>query len=161
MRNMSTYSNVKMGEIFAIYGNPFSRRNCYKNFTQVLCIPYTKKIDFTAVIKYIPGGRDQEPQNLKDTLQIMTNKIQIQSKQFDLGKKTTLNNPINIQTNMNSMFIDHKVKSNEEKRNNISQSCLHSHNNSAVDNVIDLKRKPQTTREVSFIEEIKEIIDDR
>ena len=45
---MSTYSNIKMGEIFVVYGNPFSRKNWKKNIKQVLCIKYYKRVNFTS-----------------------------------------------------------------------------------------------------------------
>ena len=35
-----------MGEIFVIYGNPFSRKRCSKNLFQVLCVPYFKRVNF-------------------------------------------------------------------------------------------------------------------
>ena len=47
---MSTYANVKMGEIFAIYGNPFSRKNWKKNIIQSLFIRYYKRINFSDII---------------------------------------------------------------------------------------------------------------
>lgn len=51
-RNMSTYANLKMREIFIIIGNPFSRKkwnkNCYlslfKNIIKELLIMKKKKI---------------------------------------------------------------------------------------------------------------------
>lgn len=43
---MSTYSNIKMGETFVIYGNPFSRGSCRKNMKQVICVPYHKRVNF-------------------------------------------------------------------------------------------------------------------
>lgn len=46
---MSTYSNIKMGEIFVVYGNPFSRKNCLKNIRQVLCVKYVKRVNFTSL----------------------------------------------------------------------------------------------------------------
>ena len=45
-RNMTTYSNIKMGEIFVFYENPFSRKNCKKNIFQTLIKKYHKKVDF-------------------------------------------------------------------------------------------------------------------
>ena len=47
---MSTYANVKMGEIFAIYGNPFSRKNWKKNIKQSLYVKYYKRINFSDMI---------------------------------------------------------------------------------------------------------------
>ena len=45
-RNMTTYSNIKMGEVFVVYGNPFSRKNCKKNMYQVICVRYYKRVTF-------------------------------------------------------------------------------------------------------------------
>ena len=49
---MSTYANVKMGEIFAIYGNPFSRKNWKKNIKQSLYIKYYKRVNFRDMIYF-------------------------------------------------------------------------------------------------------------
>ena len=45
-RNMTTYSNLKMKDIFILFGNPFSRKNCLKNCWERLCKRYDKRIDF-------------------------------------------------------------------------------------------------------------------
>ena len=45
-RNMTTYSNIKMGEVFVVYGNPFSRKNCRKNMYQVICVRYYRRVTF-------------------------------------------------------------------------------------------------------------------
>ena len=49
-RNISTYVNLKMKEIFILFGNPFSRKNCKKNCFLTLCKKYHKRIDFKAQI---------------------------------------------------------------------------------------------------------------
>ena len=46
-RNMSTYSNIKMKDIFILFGNPFSRKNYKKNCYLSLFKKYFKRIDFT------------------------------------------------------------------------------------------------------------------
>jgi hypothetical protein len=43
---MTTYANIKLSEIFALYGNPFTRGNCKKNFRQKIIKKYIKKINF-------------------------------------------------------------------------------------------------------------------
>lgn len=43
---MTTYSYLKLSEIFALYGNPFTRGNCLKNTKQKLLTKYYKKVDF-------------------------------------------------------------------------------------------------------------------
>lgn len=50
LRNMSTYSNLKMKDTFILFGNPFSRKNCRKNCYLTLFQKYTKRIDFTAKV---------------------------------------------------------------------------------------------------------------
>ena len=45
-----------MGEIFVIYGNPFSRKRCSKNLFQVLCVPYYKRVNFTSKKKKDSSG---------------------------------------------------------------------------------------------------------
>ena len=48
---MTTYANIKLSEIFALYGNPFTRGNCKKNFRQKIIRKYIKKINFEEIIK--------------------------------------------------------------------------------------------------------------
>ena len=48
---MTTYANIKLSEIFALYGNPFTRGNCKKNFRQKIIRKYIKKINFEEKIK--------------------------------------------------------------------------------------------------------------
>ena len=48
---MSTYANIKLSEIFALYGNPFSRGTCKKNIKEKLIRKYLKRINFEEIIK--------------------------------------------------------------------------------------------------------------
>ena len=48
---MTTYANIKLSEIFALYGNPFSRGTCKKNVKEKIIKKYLKKINFEEVIK--------------------------------------------------------------------------------------------------------------
>jgi hypothetical protein len=48
---MTTYANIKLGEVFALYGNPFSRGTCKKNIKAKLLRKYLKKINFEDTIK--------------------------------------------------------------------------------------------------------------
>ena len=48
---MTTYANIKLGEIFALYGNPFSRGTCKKNIKAKLLEKYLKKVNFEDTIK--------------------------------------------------------------------------------------------------------------
>lgn len=45
-KNMTTYANIKLAEIFALYGNPFTRGSCKKNFRQKLRFNYYKRVNF-------------------------------------------------------------------------------------------------------------------
>ena len=48
---MTTYANIKLSEIFALYGNPFSRGTCKKNVKEKIIKKHLKKINFEQVIK--------------------------------------------------------------------------------------------------------------
>lgn len=48
---MSTYANIKLSEIFALYGNPFSRGTFKKNIKEKLIRKYLKRINFEEIIK--------------------------------------------------------------------------------------------------------------
>ena len=43
---MTTYANIKLNEIFALYGNPFTRGSCKKNFKEKIIKKQFKKINF-------------------------------------------------------------------------------------------------------------------
>ena len=45
-KNMTTYANIKLNEIFALYGNPFTRGSCKKNFNEKIVKKYYKKVNF-------------------------------------------------------------------------------------------------------------------
>ena len=45
-KNMTTYANIKLNEIFALYGNPFTRGSCKKNFNEKIVTKYYKKVNF-------------------------------------------------------------------------------------------------------------------
>ena len=49
-RNISTYANLKMKDVFILFGNPFSRNNCKKNCYLTLCKKYHKRINFKVKI---------------------------------------------------------------------------------------------------------------
>ena len=48
---MTTYANIKLSEIFALYGNPFTRGTCKKNVRVKLINKHFKKINFEEIIK--------------------------------------------------------------------------------------------------------------
>lgn len=44
--NITTNSNIKLGEIFALYGNPFTRGTCKKNFHEKIIKKFFKRVNF-------------------------------------------------------------------------------------------------------------------
>ena len=48
---MTTYANIKLSEIFALYGNPFTRGTCKKNARQKIIVKHIKKINFEEKVK--------------------------------------------------------------------------------------------------------------
>ena len=50
-KNMTTYANIKLSEIFALYGNPFTRGTCKKNVKEKIIRKHLKKINFEEIIK--------------------------------------------------------------------------------------------------------------
>ena len=113
---MSTYANIKMGEIFVIYGNPFSRKNWKKNIKQVLCIKYYKRVNFTSYLVYNANVSNVIPlKHFKDSLslinnnshQLYLNKIFAESHQkkfsnLTLQEKDTINNMNKFKTSPNN-----------------------------------------------------------
>lgn len=59
-RNMTTYANIKLSEIFALYGNPFSRGSCKKNFNQKIIKKHIKKINFEEKIRNEINRKNEE-----------------------------------------------------------------------------------------------------
>ena len=47
---MTTYANIKLGEIFALYGNPFTRGTCKKNIKAKIFSKYYKKVNFEEIL---------------------------------------------------------------------------------------------------------------
>ena len=45
-KNMTTYANIKLNEIFALYGNPFTRGSFKKNFYEKIIKKHYNKVDF-------------------------------------------------------------------------------------------------------------------
>lgn len=48
---MTTYANIKLSEIFALYGNPFTRGTFKKNVKAKLLKKYLKKVNFEEIVK--------------------------------------------------------------------------------------------------------------
>lgn len=63
-RNMTTYANIKLTEIFALYGNPFSRGSCKKNFNQKIMKKHIKRINFEEIIKNEINRNEEGNSNL-------------------------------------------------------------------------------------------------
>ena len=57
---MTTYANIKLTEIFALYGNPFSRGSCKKNFNQKIMKKHIKRINFEEIIKNEMSRKNEE-----------------------------------------------------------------------------------------------------
>ena len=49
---MTTYANIKLSEIFALYGNPFTRGSYKKNAIEKIFQKFYKKINFEEKIKF-------------------------------------------------------------------------------------------------------------
>ena len=64
---MTTYANIKLSEIFALYGNPFSRGSCKKNFKEKIIRKHFKKLNFEEIIK---NENIQQKHNVEDNSQI-------------------------------------------------------------------------------------------
>lgn len=101
---MSTYANIKLSEIFALYGNPFSRGTCKKNIKEKLIRKYLKKINFEEIIK----------NDIQQKINIESN-----SKLLLLNKNENglmlLKNTVTLQNNNNKSFIkiEHLFPKNE------------------------------------------------
>ena len=54
-RNMSTYSNLKMTEIFILFGNPFSKKRCKTNCYEALFRKYYKRVNFKTMTQNKEG----------------------------------------------------------------------------------------------------------
>jgi len=115
---MSTYANIKMGEIFVIYGNPFSRKNWKKNIKQVLCVKYYKRVNFTSYLIYNSNMSNVIPlKHFKDSLSLINNN----SHQFYLNKiyvesqKKISNHTLQDKETINNF---HKFKTNNNHSNN-------------------------------------------
>ena len=65
---MTTYANIKLSEIFALYGNPFSRGSCKKNVKEKILKKYMKKINFEEIIKN--NEIKKQKSNIEDNSQL-------------------------------------------------------------------------------------------
>ena len=130
-RNMTTYSNLKMGIIFILFGNPFSLKNWKKNVKRTLCSKYKKKVDFQALV-YTNYEKSEKTFSITDSFSLFkkdfSNKLFI-NKNFSLKNDSYYSNQINKFNNNNnkiyySMFTNHSIsnskilKINSIKKNN-------------------------------------------
>ena len=63
---MTTYANIKLNEIFALYGNPFTRGSCQKNFKEKIIAKQYKKVNFEEE----KGKEFKKEQSLEENSQI-------------------------------------------------------------------------------------------
>jgi hypothetical protein len=129
-RNMTTYSNLKMGIIFILFGNPFSLNNWKKNVKRTLCSKYKKKVDFQALV-YINYEKNEKTFSITDSFSLfkkdLSNKLFI-NKNLSSKNDSFYSNQMNKFNNNNkiyySMFTNHSIsnskilKINSIKKNN-------------------------------------------
>lgn len=117
-RNMTTYANIKLAEIYALYGNPFTRGNCKKNFKQKLLFNKYKKVDFQEKVNDLRLSYVRLKEHFNGTL-------------FPL--KMNLIDKINLNHNFNNIL---EVKKVSEKYNNSNGS--NSSNKKKSNNILSL-----------------------
>ena len=106
-RNISTYANLKMKDIFILFGNPFSRKNCKKNCYLTLCQKYHKRINFKAKINL----KELEDKNSDSPSFVSINNLN-NSNIIDNNKSNISNNNEN-NNNIFNIIILHKNKKND------------------------------------------------
>ena len=106
-RNISTYANLKMKDIFILFGNPFSRKNCKKNCYLTLCQKYHKRINFKAKINL----KELEDKNSDSPSFVSINNLN-NSNIIDNNKSNISNNNENNNNNFNIIIL-HKKKKND------------------------------------------------
>ncbi len=129
-----------MGEIFVIYGNPFSRKSWKKNIKQVLCIKYYKRVNFTSnFVSNTSSNFNMFPlKHFKDSLSLMHknnssplnfNKINVQNQRKILNYSTFQEKDNLYNINLNKYKSDYQKNLNNESpshkfhfSNNISKS---------------------------------------
>jgi palmitoyltransferase ZDHHC9/14/18 len=104
-RNISTYANLKMKDVFILFGNPFSRKNCKKNCYLTLCKKYHRRIDFTLKIdlKNYPEQNNDSP-----SFESINN---LNNSNINVNNRSNIsNNNINsnFNNNTNNVIVFHK-----------------------------------------------------
>ena len=99
---MSTYANIKLSEIFALYGNPFSRGTCKKNIKEKLIRKYLKRINFEEIIK---NEIQQKTNNEGNSKLLLLNKNE--------NGLMLLKNSLTLHNNKSFIKIEHLFPKNE------------------------------------------------
>ena len=92
---MTTYANIKLPEVFVLYGNPFTRGSCKKNSKEKIMSKYYKKMNFEEIVKEIKQEKTLEEGN---------SQINLINKQ-DNGLLILKNNTCSEQKNYNKSLI--------------------------------------------------------
>ena len=114
-RNISTYANLKMKDVFILFGNPFSRKNCKKNCYLTLCKRYHKRIDFNTKIdlKNIPEQNYNNSKSFISVNQLNNSNLNLNNRSNNSNNKIINNDNINRNNNNNfNIMIFHKKKDN-------------------------------------------------
>ena len=101
---MTTYANIKLSEIFALYGNPFTRGSCMKNFKEKIIKKQYNKVNFE---------KEKEEESIKEVKPEENSQINLLNKNennlLSLNQNKSIikfgslsNNKINSQINLNT-----------------------------------------------------------
>ena len=115
---MTTYANIKLSEIFALYGNPFTRGSCMKNFKEKIIKKQYNKVNFE---------KEKEEESKKEAKPEENSQINLLNKNennlLSLNQNKSIikfgslsNNKINSQINLNT---DAFSENTQKKRNQI------------------------------------------
>jgi len=106
-RNISTYANLKMKDVFILFGNPFSRKNCKKNCYLTLCQKYHKRINFKAKINL----KNSDEKNDSPSFVSINN---LNNSNINENNKSNLsNNNDNSNNNKFNIIVIHRKKNND------------------------------------------------
>ena len=115
---MTTYANIKLSEIFALYGNPFTRGSCMKNFKEKIIKKQYNKVNYE---------KEKEEESKKEAKPEENSQINLLNKNennlLSLNQNKSIikfgslsNNKINSQINLNT---DAFSENSQKKRNQI------------------------------------------
>ena len=101
---MTTYTNIKLSEIFALYGNPFTRGSCMKNFKEKIIKKQYNKVNYE---------KEKEEESKKEAKPEENSQINLLNKNennlLSLNQNKSIikfgslsNNKINSQINLNT-----------------------------------------------------------